>query len=114
MSNIVNLQSLTPEPKAHSFVDTIPDKLHQLRHDDKSKSGKFLTSLLKCFREIYQKYSSVGSVHHPLVTVTPSPLAQINRPSAESSPSHSYTHSQISRNSSRKSNNSLTFKIDGM
>lgn len=42
MSNIVNLQSLTPEPKAHSFVDTITDKLHQLRHDDKSKSGNFL------------------------------------------------------------------------
>ena len=49
MSNIVNLQSLTPEPKAHSFVDTIhglTDKLHQLRHDDKSKSGKFSLKFL--------------------------------------------------------------------
>lgn len=43
MNNIVNLQCLTPEPKSHSFVDTLhglTDKLHQLRHDDKSKSGK--------------------------------------------------------------------------
>lgn len=50
MSNIVNLQSLTPEPKTHSFVDTIhglTDKLHQLRHDDKSKSGNFTEQFIK-------------------------------------------------------------------
>lgn len=46
MNSIVNC--LTPEPKSHSFVDTIhglTDKLHQLSglgHDDsKSKSGKW-------------------------------------------------------------------------
>lgn len=45
MNNIVNaIPCLTPEPKSHSFVDTIQDKLHQLSHlghdDNKSKSGK--------------------------------------------------------------------------
>lgn len=61
----------------------------------------------------------LGSVH-PMVTVTPSPLAgpalqPPPRRSAESSPSHSHTHShsQMSRNSSRKSNNSVNCKIDG-
>lgn len=52
MSNIVNLQSLTPEPKTHSFVDTIhglTDKLHQLRHDDKSKSGNFFLLFYKMY-----------------------------------------------------------------
>lgn len=60
-----------------------------------------------------------GSVH-PMVTVTPSPLAgpALQPPpkrSAESSPSHSHSHShsQMSRNSSRKSNNSVNCKIDG-
>lgn len=60
-----------------------------------------------------------GSVH-PMVTVTPSPLAGLAlqpppRRSAESSPSHSHSHShsQMSRNSSRKSNNSVNCKIDG-
>lgn len=52
---------------------------------------------------------------HPLVMVTPSPLAAANRPSTDSSPthSHSHSHSQMSRNSSRKSNNSLNCKLDG-
>ena len=48
MNNIVNFQCLTPETKTHSFVDTLhglTDKLHQLRHDDKSKSGKFLSGI---------------------------------------------------------------------
>lgn len=59
-----------------------------------------------------------------MVTVTPSPLGgapgsalQPCRRSADSSPSHSHSHShsQISRNSSRKSNNSVTnCKIEGM
>lgn len=62
-----------------------------------------------------------GSVH-PMVTVTPSPLAAgpilqppPTRRSAESSPSHSHSHShsQMSRNSSRKSNNSVNCRIDG-
>ncbi|XP_070497309.1 diacylglycerol kinase 1 isoform X3 [Chironomus tepperi] len=97
MNNIVNFQCLTPETKTHSFVDTLhglTDKLHQLRHDDKSKSGTI----------------------HPLVTVTPSPLAPNHRRSADSSPTHSHTHShsQMSRNSSRKSNNSLNCKIDDL
>lgn len=63
--------------------------------------------------------TSIGSVH-PMVTVTPSPLAgpALQPPpkrSAESSPSHSHSHShsQMSRNSSRKSNNSVNCKIDG-
>lgn len=55
-----------------------------------------------------------------MLTVTPSPLAGILQPttvrSADSSPSHShsYSHSQMSRNSSRKSNNSVNCKLDGM
>ncbi|KAH8254344.1 hypothetical protein KR032_009647 [Drosophila birchii] len=66
--------------------------------------------------------SKTGSVH-PMLTVTPSPLAsgpsmfQANNParrSVDSSPSHSATnHSQMSRNSSKKSNNSVNCKIDG-
>ncbi|XP_017025189.1 diacylglycerol kinase 1 isoform X3 [Drosophila kikkawai] len=65
--------------------------------------------------------SKTGSVH-PMLTVTPSPLAsgpsmfQANNParrSVDSSPSHSATnHSQMSRNSSKKSNNSVNCKID--
>lgn len=56
----------------------------------------------------------LGTIH-PLVTVTPSPLAAATRPSIECSPthSHSHSHSQMSRNSSRKSNNSLNCKLDG-
>lgn len=48
----MNMSCITPEPKSHSFVDTIhglTDKLHQLSHlghDDKSKSGKFSTNSL--------------------------------------------------------------------
>lgn len=55
-----------------------------------------------------------------MVTVTPSPLAGILQPtsvrSVDSSPSHShsFSHSQMSRNSSRKSNNSVNCKLDGM
>ncbi|KAH8258152.1 hypothetical protein KR038_007010 [Drosophila bunnanda] len=66
--------------------------------------------------------SKTGSVH-PMLTVTPSPLAsgpsmfQASNParrSVDSSPSHSATnHSQMSRNSSKKSNNSVNCKIDG-
>ncbi|XP_017078583.1 diacylglycerol kinase 1 isoform X2 [Drosophila eugracilis] len=65
--------------------------------------------------------SKTGSVH-PMLTVTPSPLAsgpsmfQASNParrSVDSSPSHSATnHSQMSRNSSKKSNNSVNCKID--
>ncbi|EDW46833.1 GM20749 [Drosophila sechellia] len=66
--------------------------------------------------------SKTGSVH-PMLTVTPSPLAsgpsmfQASNParrSVDSSPSHSATnHSQMSRNSSKKSSNSVNCKIDG-
>ncbi|KAH8372664.1 hypothetical protein KR009_002377 [Drosophila setifemur] len=66
--------------------------------------------------------SKTGSVH-PMLTVTPSPLASgpsmfqtsnQARRSVDSSPSHSQTnHSQMSRNSSKKSNNSVNCKIDG-
>nr|NP_001097219.1 diacyl glycerol kinase, isoform E [Drosophila melanogaster]Q01583.5 RecName: Full=Diacylglycerol kinase 1; Short=DAG kinase 1; Short=DGK 1; Short=Diglyceride kinase 1 [Drosophila melanogaster]ABV53719.1 diacyl glycerol kinase, isoform E [Drosophila melanogaster] len=65
--------------------------------------------------------SKTGSVH-PMLTVTPSPLAsgpsmfQASNParrSVDSSPSHSATnHSQMSRNSSKKSSNSVNCKID--
>ncbi|XP_034478779.1 diacylglycerol kinase 1 [Drosophila innubila] len=65
--------------------------------------------------------SKTGCVH-PMLTVTPSPMAsgpsmfQANnaaRRSVDSSPSHSQTnHSQMSRNSSKKSNNSVNCKID--
>ncbi|XP_033247141.1 diacylglycerol kinase 1 isoform X3 [Drosophila miranda] len=65
--------------------------------------------------------SKTGSVH-PILTVTPSPLAsgpsmfQASNPSrrsVDSSPSHSQTnHSQMSRNSSKKSSNSVNCKID--
>ncbi|XP_041449014.1 diacylglycerol kinase 1 [Drosophila obscura] len=65
--------------------------------------------------------SKTGSVH-PMLTVTPSPLAsgpsmfQASNPSrrsVDSSPSHSQTnHSQMSRNSSKKSSNSVNCKID--
>jgi len=52
MPNVVNLSCLTPEPKSHSFVDTIhglTDKLHQLSHlghddDRKNKSGNSFSS----------------------------------------------------------------------
>lgn len=54
MNNVVNC--ITPEPKSHSFVDTLhglSDKLHQLSHlgghdDSKSKSGK-LNRFVVCF-----------------------------------------------------------------
>lgn len=55
-----------------------------------------------------------------MVTVTPSPLGgqmqSTSIRSAETSPSHSHSHShsQMSRNSSRKSNNSVNCKLDGM
>ena len=76
-----------------------------------------------CFIDYYIKcnklFTGAGSVH-PMVTVTPSPLAGgILQPtsvrSTDSSPSHShsYSHSQMSRNSSRKSNNSVNCKLDG-
>nr|XP_036669077.1 diacylglycerol kinase 1 isoform X1 [Drosophila suzukii] len=94
-------------PTRSSFVDKIhgiTDKLHHslgghLSHDP----------------------SKTGSVH-PMLTVTPSPLASgpsmfpasnPARRSVDSSPSHSATnHSQMSRNSSKKSNNSVNCKID--
>lgn len=53
MNQIVNFQCLTPETKTHSFVDTLhglTDKLHQLRHDDKSKSGKFHSGISHYFK----------------------------------------------------------------
>lgn len=60
---------------------------------------------------------------HPMVTVTPSSLAggpssmfqssAAARRSVDSSPSHSQAnHSQMSRNSSKKSNNSVNCKVD--
>lgn len=63
MNNIVNC--LTPEPKSHSFVDTIhglTDKLHQLSHlghdDNKSKSGNFfnhlrVNSISSCSKKVF-------------------------------------------------------------
>ncbi|XP_067630156.1 diacylglycerol kinase 1 isoform X3 [Eurosta solidaginis] len=65
--------------------------------------------------------SKTGSVH-PMVTVTPNLLASgpsifqsnaVARRSVDSSPSHSQAnHSQMSRNSSKKSSNSVNCKID--
>ncbi|XP_037941992.1 diacylglycerol kinase 1-like [Teleopsis dalmanni] len=108
--NINSISEITPslpqsEPR-NSFVDKIhgiTDKLHSL--------GGHLT----------HDPSKTGSVH-PMVTVTPSPLAggpsifqttTTAHRSIDSSPSHSQTnHSQMSRNSSKKSNNSVNCKID--
>ncbi|XP_037034838.1 diacylglycerol kinase 1 isoform X2 [Bradysia coprophila] len=98
---------VTPSEPRQSFVDKIhgiTDKLQSLGHigghdgnsDAKGKSGSV----------------------HPMVTVTPSPLAGPLQPSSvrstDSSPSHSHSHShsQMSRNSSRKSNNSVNCKLD--
>ncbi|KAI9577850.1 hypothetical protein GQX74_011037, partial [Glossina fuscipes] len=124
-----------------SFVDKlqqgITDKLHSL-------SGHLTHDATK-----------TGSVIHPMVTVTPSPIAAFQttainannisssngnaasgpgigmgmnagkvcsapagvnnaKRSTDSSPSHSQTnHSQMSRNSSKKSNNSANCKVDG-
>lgn len=79
MSNIVNLQSLTPEPKAHSFVDTIhglTDKLHQLRHDDKSKSGKFSLNFLILY---FSKKKKVSTTHTECFISVLSPMNILER-----------------------------------
>ncbi|XP_060659989.1 diacylglycerol kinase 1 [Drosophila nasuta] len=92
-----------------SFVDKIHGITDKLQHS--LALGGHLT----------HDPSKTGNVH-PMLTVTPSPLAsgpsmfQANnaaRRSIDSSPSHSQTnHSQMSRNSSKKSNNSVNCKID--
>ncbi|KAL7735910.1 hypothetical protein ACLKA6_002359 [Drosophila palustris] len=92
-----------------SFVDKIHGITDKLQHS--LALGGHLT----------HDPSKTGSVH-PMLTVTPSPMAsgpsmfQANnaaRRSVDSSPSHSQTnHSQMSRNSSKKSNNSVNCKID--
>ncbi|ALC42269.1 Dgk [Drosophila busckii] len=90
-----------------SFVD----KIHGITDKLQQSLGGHLT----------HDPSKTGSVH-PMLTVTPSPLASgpsmfqsssAARRSVDSSPSHSQTnHSQMSRNSSKKSNNSVNCKID--
>lgn len=67
---------------------------------------------------LFSTYFHISGSVHPMVTVTPSPLAGPLQPSSvrstDSSPSHSHSHShsQMSRNSSRKSNNSVNCKLD--
>ncbi|EDW74532.1 uncharacterized protein Dwil_GK21353 [Drosophila willistoni] len=92
-----------------SFVDKIHGITDKLQH---SLGGHLVST---------HDPSKTGSVH-PMVTVTPSPLASgpsifqtnnASRRSVDSSPSHSQTnHSQMSRNSSKKSSNSVNCKID--
>ncbi|KAI8127263.1 Diacylglycerol kinase 1, partial [Lucilia cuprina] len=142
LANINSIVEISPSSGAEtttnvrsSFVDKlhhgITDKLHSL-------SG-----------HLTHDASKTGCVH-PMVTVTPSPMAAFQNPttttttnasiannnnangqnvggvggstftttnarcSTDSSPSHSQTnHSQMSRNSSKKSNNSVNCKIDG-
>ncbi|KAI8037270.1 hypothetical protein M5D96_010021 [Drosophila gunungcola] len=94
-------------PTRSSFVDKIHGITDKLQH---SLGG-----------HLSHDPSKTGSVH-PMLTVTPSPLASgpsmfqasnAARRSVDSSPSHSATnHSQMSRNSSKKSNNSVNCKID--
>ncbi|XP_015024297.2 diacylglycerol kinase 1 isoform X2 [Drosophila virilis] len=96
-----------PAQARTSFVDKIHGITDKLQHS----LGGHLT----------HDPSKTGSVH-PMLTVTPSPLASgpsmfqgsnAARRSVDSSPSHSQTnHSQMSRNSSKKSNNSVNCKID--
>ncbi|XP_064547880.1 diacylglycerol kinase 1 [Drosophila montana] len=96
-----------PAQSRTSFVDKIHGITDKLQHS----LGGHLT----------HDPSKTGSVH-PMLTVTPSPLASgpsmfqgsnAARRSVDSSPSHSQTnHSQMSRNSSKKSNNSVNCKID--
>uniref|UniRef100_A0A1A9W6Y9 Diacylglycerol kinase n=1 Tax=Glossina brevipalpis TaxID=37001 RepID=A0A1A9W6Y9_9MUSC len=143
MTSTATITSTLPATEIRtSFVDKlqqgITDKLHSL-------SG-----------HLTHDASKTGSVIHPMVTVTPSPMAAFQttvintnnissnngnaasgpgsgigmgisagvvcstaagvnnaKRSTDSSPSHSQTnHSQISRNSSKKSNNSVNCKID--
>ncbi|XP_020717088.1 diacylglycerol kinase 1 [Ceratitis capitata] len=99
--------SASEQPSRHTLVEKIhgiTDKLHSL-------SG-----------HLTHDPSKTGCVH-PMVTVTPSSLAggpssmfqssAAARRSVDSSPSHSQAnHSQMSRNSSKKSNNSVNCKVD--
>uniref|UniRef100_A0A1B0FIQ5 Diacylglycerol kinase (ATP) n=1 Tax=Glossina morsitans morsitans TaxID=37546 RepID=A0A1B0FIQ5_GLOMM len=141
MTSTATITAPLPATEARtSFVDKlqqgITDKLHSL-------SG-----------HLTHDASKTGSVIHPMVTVTPSPIAAFQttavntnnisssngnaasgpgigmgisagivcsapagvnnaKRSTDSSPSHSHTnHSQMSRNSSKKSNNSVNCKID--
>lgn len=106
ISSIAEIAAPPASEARHTFVEKIhgiTDKLHSL-------SG-----------HLTHDPSKTGSVH-PMVTVTPSPLASgpsifqssaAARRSVDSSPSHSQAnHSQMSRNSSKKSNNSVNCKID--
>ncbi|XP_049309381.1 diacylglycerol kinase 1 isoform X2 [Bactrocera dorsalis] len=106
ISSIAEIAAPAASEARHTFVEKIhgiTDKLHSL-------SG-----------HLTHDPSKTGSVH-PMVTVTPSPLASgpsifqssaAARRSVDSSPSHSQAnHSQMSRNSSKKSNNSVNCKID--
>uniref|UniRef100_A0A0K8W0H2 Diacylglycerol kinase n=1 Tax=Bactrocera latifrons TaxID=174628 RepID=A0A0K8W0H2_BACLA len=106
ISSIAEIAAPVASEARHTFVEKIhgiTDKLHSL-------SG-----------HLTHDPSKTGSVH-PMVTVTPSPLASgpsifqssaAARRSVDSSPSHSQAnHSQMSRNSSKKSNNSVNCKID--
>ncbi|TDG48937.1 hypothetical protein AWZ03_004621 [Drosophila navojoa] len=101
------IQVQTQAQARTSFVDKIHGITDKLQH---SLGGHLTHDPCK-----------TGSVH-PMLTVTPSPLASgpsifqssnAARRSVDSSPSHSQTnHSQMSRNSSKKSNNSVNCKID--
>ncbi|XP_054739421.1 diacylglycerol kinase 1 [Anastrepha obliqua] len=106
INSIAEIAAPTASEPRNTFVEKIhgiTDKLHSL-------SG-----------HLTHDPSKTGSVH-PMVTVTPSPLASgpsifqssaAARRSVDSSPSHSQAnHSQMSRNSSKKSNNSVNCKID--
>ncbi|XP_039955549.1 diacylglycerol kinase 1 [Bactrocera tryoni] len=106
ISSIAEIAAPAASEARHTFVEKIhgiTDKLHSL-------SG-----------HLTHDPSKTGSVH-PMVTVTPSPLASgpsifqssaAARRSVDSSPSHSQAnHSQMSRNSSKKSNNSVNCKIE--
>ncbi|XP_053962465.1 diacylglycerol kinase 1 isoform X2 [Anastrepha ludens] len=100
----------TKAPAAIEPRNTFVEKIHGITDKLHSLSG-----------HLTHDPSKTGSVH-PMVTVTPSPLASgpsifqssaAARRSVDSSPSHSQAnHSQMSRNSSKKSNNSVNCKID--
>ncbi|XP_054090627.1 diacylglycerol kinase 1 isoform X2 [Zeugodacus cucurbitae] len=109
--NINNIAEIAAPSAASEARHTFVEKIHGITDKLHSLSGH-LTQ---------HDPSKTGSVH-PMVTVTPSPLASgpsifqssaAARRSVDSSPSHSQAnHSQMSRNSSKKSNNSVNCKID--
>lgn len=119
------LTLLVPSEPRQSFADKIQgitDKLQSLsysksHHSAGGGAGAGDSSNGSCSEP---KSKSGACSVHPMVTVTPSPLAGMllqssSARSTDSSPSHSHSHShsQMSRNSSRKSNNSVNCKLDG-